>query len=137
MTATFTDQGLQRIGINASQATGFSSSRYFRTMSVDDSANAIATTDTAANSGGAVTNFYDQAFDGTPTRLNQTITHEMTVPVGSGNYTIRRILTHDDTVANVTTSSTTLGWGVDGQTFAKTSDFTLKFILKLTFSQGP
>lgn len=137
MTATFANQGLQRIGINASQATAFSSSRYFRTMSVDDSANAITATDTAANSGGAVTNFYDQALDATPTRSNQTITHVMTVPTGSGNFTIRRILMHDDTAANVTTSSTTLGWGIDGQTLAKTADFTIAFTLRLTYSQGP
>lgn len=105
-------------------------------MSWDDSSNALAAGDTAANSGGAVTNFYDQAFDSTPTRSSQTITHVSTIPVGSGNFTIRRILMHDNTAANVSSSSASLVCGVDGQSLAKTSDFTLATTLNLLYSNA-
>lgn len=126
--------GLQRIGDTASQTSGYSASRYIRTMSIDDSSNAFVAGDTALNSGGAVSNEYDVAFDSTPTRSGQVVSHVATIPVGSGNFTIRRIALHDDTAANVTTSSTTLVAGVDGQSLTKTSDFTMTFTLTLTYS---
>ena len=103
-------------------------------MSVDDGSVAFAAGHTALNSGGAITNEYDQVLDATPTRSAQTITHVMTIPVGSGNFTIRRIALHDDTAANVTTSSSTLCVGIDGQALQKTSDFTLQFTVNLIYT---
>lgn len=135
---TFTN-GLQRIGVQASQASSgagptYSVSRHIQTMSVDDSSTAFAAGNTALNSGGAVTNEYDQALDGTPTRSGQVISHVMTIPTGQGNFTIRRIALHDDTATNVTTSSSTLVAGIDGQSFTKTSDFTFGITFTLTYS---
>ena len=136
MAAKIVNQGLQRIGINASQATAYSASRYIRTMSIDDSSNAFAAGDTALNSGGAVSNAFDQALDSTPTRSSQTITHLCTIGTGDGNFTIRRIALHDDTAANVTTSSTTLVGGIDGQALTKTSNFTITFTVNIQYTDN-
>lgn len=131
MPAVVTNNGLQRIGVQASEATAgggptFSASREIQDMSWDDSSVALAATDTALNDGGAVANQYDQAFDASPSRTAQTILHSSTIPTGQGNFTIRRLTLHDDTAGNVSASSDTLVSGVDGQAFAKTSDFTLQ-----------
>ncbi len=135
------NNGLRRIGVQASQATSgsgptYNVARHIQTMSFDDSTVAFAAGDTALNSGGAVANEFDAAFDVTPTRAGQAVTHVTTVPTGSGNFTIRRIATHDDTAANVTTSSTTLVSGVDAQSFTKTSDFTFEATLVHTYSNA-
>ena len=104
-------------------------------MSCDDSSTAFAQTDTALNSGGAVTNEVDQNLDAATTRSSQTVSHVMTLASGTFNgVTIRRIALHDDVTANVTTSSTSLGAGIDGQTIAKTSDFSLAITVQITYS---
>lgn len=128
MAAITINQGLDRIAINASQAVGWSSSRYIRTMSVDDNASAFLSTDTRLDRAGALTiaNSFDAALDATPAApASRVVSHTMTIPTGSGNFTIRRIALHDDTPANVSPTSTTLCAGIDGQTLAKTSDFSL------------
>lgn len=139
MSSLMVNQGLQRIAVNASQATGtgvtYSSSRYAQTMSIDDSSNAFAAGDTALNTGGAVTNEFDQILTAaTVVRTNQSVAHQTVVPTGSGNFTTRRVAVHDDTAANVTTSSTTLMGGVDGQSLTKTSDFTMTPVLTFTYT---
>lgn len=134
MASLIVNRGLLRIGQQASESTNYNAARNIQVMSVDDSANALAAGDTAANTGGAITNFFDKVFDATPTESSQTITHIMTLATGEGNFTIKRILLHDDTTGNVTSSSTTLVGGVDGQTLTKTSDFTLAITLKLTYT---
>lgn len=132
MASIVVNRGLQQIGRKASAVTGTFNN--IQVMSVDDSSNAFAAGDTALNTGGAVTNEFDAAFDSTPTASSQTVTHIMTIPTGSGNFTVRRIALHNDTATNVTTSSTTLISGVDGQTLAKTSDFSLAITYKLTYT---
>lgn len=124
------NNGLQRIGVQASQATSgggptYSASRQIQVMAFDDNASGFAAAHTNLLSAGSIANEFDAAFDATPTRSGQTITHITTIPTGSGNFTIRRISLHDDTATNVTTTSTTLVSGVDGQSLTKTSDFTL------------
>ncbi|HEX9831661.1 MAG TPA: hypothetical protein VGA66_01015 [Mycobacterium sp.] len=139
MAAKIVTRGLRRIGVQASQATGtipYNVARHIQTMSVDDSSVAFAAGDTALNSGGAVTNEFDAAFDGTPTETGAIVTGVMTIPTGSGNFTIRRIALHDDTDTNVTTSSTTLVGGIDGQSLAKTSDFTLAFTVTIAYADA-
>lgn len=136
MAAIIVNQGLIRLGKQAFQSTNYNVARYVRTMSFDDSTVAFGATDTALNSGGAVTNEYDQAFDATPTESSQTITCACTIPTGSGNFTIKRIALHDDTTTNVTTSSTTLFGGVDGQSLTKTVDFTMTVTLTITFTDA-
>jgi hypothetical protein len=104
-------------------------------MSVDDSSTAFGATDTALNSGGAVTNEADVAL-ATPTRSGQVVSHVGTFGTGVANFNIRRIALHDDTTGNVTTSSTTLVAGIDGQSFTKTSDFSMVFTLNITYSDN-
>ena len=147
MAALVVNQGLQRSGRNASGVNGVGTSgtfggtlsytRYIMTMSVDDSSVALAATHTAADTGGAVTNFYDQILDSQPTIASQTVTHQMTVPTGQGNFTIRRVILHDNTAANVTASSSSLHSGVDGVTFQKTADFTIAFVETHLYSNVP
>lgn len=135
MAAEIVTRGLLRIGQQASESTNYNAARNIQTMSVDDSTVAFAAADTALNTGGAVTNMFDAVFDATPTEAAPAvISHVMTIPVGSGNFTVRRIALHDDTAANVTTSSTTLVAGVDGQSLVKTSSFTLAITLVIAYS---
>ena len=136
MAAKIVNRGLLRIGQQASQSTNYNVARYIRTMSIDDGTAAFAAGHTALNSGGAITNEYDQAFDATPTEASQTITHICTIPTGQGNFTIRRVALHDDTAANVTTSSATLVAGIDGQSLTKTSDFSLAINLTITYADA-
>lgn len=138
MASIVLNNGLQRIGCQASQATSgtgptYSATRQIQVGSVDDSTVAFAAADTALNTGGAVTTMFDQVLL-TPTRATQVITHTWTIAVGSGNFTIRRVALHDDTTTNVTTSSTTLVAGIDGQSLTKTTDFTLQFTVTLTYT---
>lgn len=134
MTARTVNRGLLRVLQQAYQSTNYNVARYIRTLSVDDSSTAFAQTDTALNTGGAVTNEYDQAFDATPTESGQSVSFDTTIGTGNGNFTIRRICTHDDTTTNVTTSSTTLCQAIDSQSFLKTSDFSLKITITITAS---
>lgn len=128
-------QGLLSIGQNFSRSTNYNTARYCRSMSVDDSSNALAAGDTAANSGGAVTNFFVSDFDATPTEAAPAvITHIMTLSVAEAVYTIRRILLHNNAAASVTSSSTTLVGGTDGQALAHTADFTLEIRQKITYT---
>lgn len=132
MASRTVNRGLLRILQQAYQSTNYNVARFVRTLSVDDSSTAFAQTDTALNTGGAVTNEYDQAFDATPTELGQSVSFTTTIGTGNGNFTIRRICTHDDTTTNVTTSSATLVQALDGNAFLKTSDFSLAITLTIT-----
>lgn len=134
MSAIVVNRGLLRIGQQASQSTNYDVARYLRTMSIDDSAVAFASGHTALNSGGAVSNYFDQALDGVPTESSQTISHVCTIPSGSGNFQIKRVAMHDNTAGSVTDSSATLVAGVDGQSFTKTADFALKITFNITYS---
>lgn len=136
MAAKVVNQGLLRCGQQTFESTNYNAARNVQTMSVDDSTNAFAAGDTALNSGGAVSNEFDTAFDSTPTESSQTITCVATLGTGNGNFTIRRIALHDNTPANVTTSSSTLFGGIDGQTLAKTSDFTMEITVTVTFTDN-
>lgn len=133
------NNGKQRFGCQAFRATAgagptYNVNRHVQTMSVDDSAIGLAAGHTALDSGGAVTNMFDAAFDATPTRSGQSITMVMTIPQGSGNFPGRRFCEHDDTPANVTVSSSTLIGGADGQSLTKTADFTETVTKVYTFS---
>lgn len=140
MASLVVNNGLQRIAVQASQATAgsgptYSATRHIQTMSIDDSTVAFAAGDTALNTGGAVTNEFDQILTaGTVVRTGQTVPHQTIVPTGSGNFTTKRIALHDDTAANVTTSSATLCSGVDGQTLTKTTDFTMQPTLSYLYT---
>lgn len=127
--------GLMRAGRQTFESTSYNAARNVQTLSVDDSAVAIAAGDTAANSGGAITNFFDKVFDATPTETAPAvITVQCTLTTAEAIYTVRRILLHDDTAANVTASSSSLFGGVDAQTLAHTADFQLVITMKCTFT---
>ena len=134
MASRTVSNGLNRIADSASHTAGYGATRFVQTLSIDDSAVAFAAADTALNTGGVVTNEFDQVLDATPTRTGQVVTHVCTIPTGSGDFTIKRIALHDDTAANVTTSSTTLVAGIDGQALTKTVDFTMAITVTLTYS---
>jgi len=134
MASRTVSNGLNRIADSASHTAGYSATRFVQTLSIDDSAVAFAAADTALNTGGVVTNEFDQVLDATPTRTGQVVTHVCTIPTGSGDFTIKRIALHDDTAANVTTSSTTLVAGIDGQALTKTVDFTMAITVTLSYS---
>lgn len=129
MASLTVNRGLQVIAGRASNtADAFAA---IQVMSVDDSSTAFTATDTTL---GGPTNEFDAAFDATPTRSAQTVTHVMTVPTGSGNFTIRRIALHNDTATNVTGTSITLCAGIDGQSLAKTSAFSLAITIQMTYT---
>lgn len=135
MASRITTQGLMRIGRQASESTNYNAARNIQVMSVDDSSVGLAAGDTAANSGGAVTNFFDKVLDATPTEsAPAVITHQMTLTTAEAIYTIRRFLLHDDTTTNVTSSSTTLVGGVDGQSIVHNADFSLVILLRITYT---
>lgn len=134
MASRIVNRGLQVIGGRASNtADAFA---VIASMSVDDSTVAFVAGDTALNSGGAVTNEADLDFDATPTRSNQTVSHTATFGTGTANFTIRRIALHNAAAASVTTSSTTLVAGIDGQALAKTADFTLAITVRITYTSA-
>lgn len=134
MATRWVNRGLLRTGQQTFQSTNYNVARYVRTISVDDSSIAFGQTDTALNTGGAVTNEFDQAISTTPTESGQSITCTITIATTDANFTIRRIAMHDDTTTNVTTSSATLCQGIDGQSLTKTSDFTLQITLITTYT---
>lgn len=135
MASRIVTRGLLRIGQQASESTNYNAARNIQVMSVDDSSVALAAGDTAANSGGAVTNFFDKVFDATPTEAAPAvITHVMTLTTAEAIFTIRRILLHDDTTTNVTSSSTTLVGGVDAQTLTHTADFQMIITLRISYT---
>lgn len=105
-------------------------------MSVDDSTVAFTDTDTALDDGGVVSNEADVDFDATPTRSGQTVSHVATFGTGVANFTIKRIALHNAAAASVTTASDTLVAGLDGQTFGKTSSFSITFTLNVLYSDA-
>lgn len=141
MAAIVVNQGLQRVGINASVVGGGSAigssqsiTRYIMTMAVDDNATGFSASHTNLLSAGSITNEFDQLLTALATRSGQAITHVTTYATTDANFTIKRVSLHDDTATNTTTTSTTLVCGVDGQTLGKTSDFTLAITLVLTYT---
>lgn len=140
MASIVVNQGLQRIGVQSSQATGspvtYNVARQIQVMSLDDQSSAFLATDLDLDRSGGLTvsNAFDQALSPAPTRTGQVITHVTTYATGVGNFTTRRLALHDDTAGNVTTSSDTLVSGVDGQSLTKTNDFTMTPTLKLTYT---
>ncbi len=139
MTSRVVNRGLLRAGQQTFESTNYNAARNYQVLSVDDSTVAFAQTDTALNTGGAVTNEYDQAFDATPTEGGSpttTITCITTIATGNGNFTIKRIAIHDDVVANVSASTTTLCAGIDAQSLLKTTDFSLAITLNMLYTSA-
>lgn len=130
--------GLLRCGQQTYESTNYNAARNVQVLSIDDQASAFLATDQDLDRAGGLTvsNAFDQVFDATPTESSQSITTVTTIGTGDGNFTIRRIAQHDNTAANVTTSSNTLFGGIDGQSLTKTADFTIAFTLITTFTDN-
>lgn len=138
------NQGLQRIGINASIVGGGAGvgasqtvTRYTFTMGVDDNASNFAATDTAQNTRGALTNKAAQLLDALATRSSQTVTHVCTYATGTANFTIKGITLIDDSVANWNSGAgTDLVAGIAGQSITKTSSFSLAISVAITYTDN-
>lgn len=141
------NQGLQRIGINASVVGGGAGvgssqtvTRYIMTLSVDDATGNFEAAHTAINGTGGtartITNEFDQLLDALATRSGQVVSHVCTIATGNGNFTHKGIALHDDTATNVTSSSTTLVGGIAGQSITKTSAFALAYTVNITYTDN-
>lgn len=99
--------------------------------------NAFAAADTKLNDHGAVT-VTAAAFDATyPSLSSQTVTCQGTLGTGTFNgNTIGRVSLHSTASGSVTSSSTGLYGGIDQQSIAKTSDFSLVTQLTITFTSA-
>lgn len=112
---------------------GIAGTTVIATMTWDDNTSAFAAGHTALNSVGAISNFVANITSNT-TVGSQTIQFEGTVTTAQLNgVTIKRIALHNAATAAVTSASATLYGGVDAQTIAKTSDFSLITRLQVQF----
>lgn len=144
------NQGLQRIGAQASQtSTIYDVARYIRSISCDIGATAFLAAHTKLNDSTDVVtlNTHFSVSDvGTGTGVaattrgaTLTVTHQCIFSTTQGNFAINRFALNDDTAANVTASATRLVSGITlgaGATLTKTADFTMIVSLKLTYSDG-
>lgn len=135
MAAVSYKQGLKMVGDRASGVSGAGAA--IAGMSFDDSANAIVNTDTAANTGGAITNFQGNALDSTPTggaaASPYVVTHLCTLTTAQLNgVTVKRIILHNS--ASPTASSTTPMFGIDALSFLKNSGYALVPTFKISYS---
>lgn len=127
------DQGLDRIADTNSQTSGYDAARYIRTFAVDDSAVAFSQTDTNC---GSPTNFFDKAFDATPTRSGRVVSHVCTLAAAEAAFEHKRLHLHDDTVANVTGASNTLVCGIDGLSITKPSNVPFTYTVDITYADN-
>lgn len=127
MASKIVNRGLQVTGGRlSSTADAFAA---LQSMAVDDSSTAFIASHTTLLS---PTNLAVNAFDATPTRSAQTVTHLCTFTTAQANFTIRRISLHNAAFGSVTGASVTLYGGVDGQSITKTSDFSVTFTLRIS-----
>lgn len=121
MASIITAQGLEEAG----KVIAALSTRTVRTMSFDDQSTGFTSAATKLNDAGAVATFVCSPCTAT-TVGTQTVRYEATLTTAQFNgQTVRRFGLHFDTTANVTTASNTLYGGIDGQSIAKTSDYSL------------
>jgi hypothetical protein len=131
MASIIVTRGLQITGGRLS--TTVDAFQALQSLAVDDRATGFAAGDTSLNS---PANVAVVAFDSTPTRSGQTVTHLGTFATGAANFIIKRISLHNAAFGSVTASSTTLYGGIDGQSITKTSDFTVTFTIRITQSDA-
>lgn len=135
MGAVMMKQGLKMIGDRASAVSGAAAA--IAGMSFDDSSVAFTNNDTAANSGGAITNFQGNALDSTPTggaaATPYVVTHLCTLTTGQLNgVTVKRFAAHNSSTP--TASSTTIMSGVDGFSLLKAPTFSMTPTYKHSYS---
>jgi hypothetical protein len=131
MASLVVNRGLQMAGNRASGITGANSSAMV-TMVADSKASALASTNTTI----AASTFRAKAFDSTPTRSAQTVSHVTTFTTTQANFVIRRLTLHNLTAASVTSNSSSLIAGIDGQALTKTTSFSMAVTLQLTYTSS-
>lgn len=130
MASLIVNQGLENSG---KLLAGIAGSTIIAAMSWDDNTTGFSAANTKLNDAGAISNFVTNITSNT-TVGSQTIQFEATVTTAQLNgVTIKRIALHNAATAAVTTASNTLYGGVDAQTIAKTSDFSLITRLQVQF----
>lgn len=130
MASLIVNQGLENSG---KLLAGIAGTTFIAAMSWDDNTTGFNSTNTALNGNGAIANFVVNITSNTTVGSN-TIQWEGTVTTAQLNgVTIKRIALHNAATAAVTTASNTLYGGVDAQTIAKTSDFSLITRLQVQF----
>jgi hypothetical protein len=124
------NQGLENSG---KLLAGIAGSTVIASMAWDDNTTGFAATNTKLNDAGAIATFITNITSNT-TVGSQTIQWEATLTTAQFNgASVKRISLHHGATAVVTTASTTLYGGVDAQTIAKTSDFSLITRLQVQF----
>ena len=131
MASLVVNRGLQLIGNRASGITGANSSAMI-TMVADSKVTALASTNTTI----AASTFRAKAFDSTPTRSNQTVSHVTTFTTTQANFVIRRLTLHNLAAASVTSNSSSLIAGIDGQALTKTTSFSLAVTLSMSYTSS-
>lgn len=101
-------------------------------MVVDSKSTAFAAGDTTI----AASTKVAKAFDSTPTISSQTVTHVTTYTTAQGNFIIRRVSLHNLAAGSVSSGSSGLICGVDGQSITKTTAFTLAITMKLSYTSS-
>lgn len=133
MASIVVNRGLQVIGKRASGITGGSpTTSAIVAMVVDSGSTGFVAGQTTI---GAST-FDANAFDSTPTRTNQTVSHVATYGTGDANFTIRRVSLHNLAAGSITANTSSLIGGVDGQSLTKTTSFSLEITLNLTYTSS-
>lgn len=131
MASIIVNRGLQVIAGRASSTSD--SFAAVQSMAVDDSATSFLATDTSL---GSPSNVAAKAFDSTPSRSSQTVTHVATFATTDANFTVRRISLHNEVAGSVTGASTTLFSGIDSQSITKTSDFSMTITININYTDN-
>lgn len=135
MAATNMLQGLKMVGDRASGVAGAGAA--IAGMSFDDNTSFTNTDTSVASTGGTPVNFQGNALDSTPTggaaATPYVTSHVCTLTLAQFNtHTVKRIGLHNSSAP--TNASTTLMFGVDGFSLAKTSSFSLTTTFKLSYT---
>lgn len=133
MASLLTNPGLEKSG---ARIAGIAGSTHVQSMAWDNATGAggaFTATMSKLSDGGATTS---TAAATTATTVGaQTIRYEATLTTAAFNgNNIGRISLHFQTAASVTTATTFLYGGIDQQTIAKTSEFSLQTLLDITYT---
>jgi hypothetical protein len=134
MARLIVNQGLQVIGQRASAVNGPPAA--IQTMMVDNltaAANSFLATHTALTNAAAVGNSASATFSSAVSSA-QTIQHNSLFGTAAANFTIGRVSLHNS--ATPTASSASLIGGIDQQSIAKTTDFSLSIEVDITYTSA-
>jgi hypothetical protein len=131
MASLVVNQGLQMIGDRASGVAGAGAA--IVTGAVDNATGTTLAAHTKLNDITS-TSIFAAAFDATPTRSGQVVSHIWTVGTGSAAFAIGRFSLHNTASGSTTVSSTGLMAAVDGFTITQNGVFAIVVTFKLTYT---